>query len=201
MPSHQYNYIPDSATLEYIIDSTITTEERQQIEFIIFLPLHELIIPTYKPKRKKSPRSQNKFIIFRKDLQARIISEKGPQYSCQLKIISNNAKKAWNNLDFEHTLLYEKIANIAKKVHKLMWPDYIYKPNRKEFHPYHSSLPHEYFSNYHINLINPINSLTDLSNNQFHSPPYIKQLEMKTINNISSYDRSLHDIVDKFSRI
>ncbi|RHZ82869.1 hypothetical protein Glove_103g231 [Diversispora epigaea] len=126
-------YAPDTNTLESIITSTITRDERRQIDSFVFLPLYDLIMPTHKPKRKKAPRSQNSFVIFRKNFQAKITHERGPEYSAQLKIISKHAKFIWHSLDIEEKSIYEKIANIANKVHKTIWPNYSYQPNRKDY--------------------------------------------------------------------
>ncbi|CAG8525935.1 8442_t:CDS:2 [Diversispora eburnea] len=126
-------YAPDTDTLESIITSTITQDERRQIDSTIFLPLYDLIMPTHKPRRKKAPRSQNSFVIFRKNFQAKITHEKGPEYSAQLKIISKHAKVIWHSLDIEKKSIYGKIANIANKVHKTIWPNYSYQPNRKDY--------------------------------------------------------------------
>ncbi|CAG8476670.1 6797_t:CDS:2 [Acaulospora morrowiae] len=127
------NYsVPDAITLESIISSAISFEERRRIESAIFLPLHDLIIPTHKPNRKKAPRSQNSFVIFRKNFQARMTYEKGPGYSSQLKTVSKHAKDIWRMLASEEKSIYERIASIATMVHKVIWPNYSYRPNRKE---------------------------------------------------------------------
>src|SRR5688572_4283370 len=89
-------YIFDDDMIERVIDTIISKEERKEIESSIFLPLADLVKPgAKKNKNNKPPRSQNIFLLFRKDQQARLTFEKGPTYTSELKNVSNLASKLW----------------------------------------------------------------------------------------------------------
>jgi hypothetical protein len=125
-------YIFDDNTIESIINNIITPEEQKEIESLTFLPLVDLVKPGVKKYKDKVPRSQNAFVIFRKDQQARLTFEKGPSFTAQLKHVSAIVSKFWKEASVEEKTLYDRISYITKQVHKHLWPNYSYKPNRRE---------------------------------------------------------------------
>ncbi|RGB36979.1 hypothetical protein C1646_666543 [Rhizophagus diaphanus] len=131
---HQEKYfIFDDNTIESIISTVITPDEQKEIESVTFLPLVDLVKPGIKKhKDNKAPRSQNVFVIFRKDQQARLTFEKGPSFTSQLKHVSIVVSKLWKEATAEQKTLYDRVSYITKQVHKHLWPDYSYKPNRRE---------------------------------------------------------------------
>ncbi|CAB4415623.1 unnamed protein product [Rhizophagus irregularis] len=131
---HQEKYfIFDDNTIESIISTVITPDEQKEIESLTFLPLVDLVKPGIKKhKDNKAPRSQNVFVIFRKDQQARLTFEKGPSFTSQLKHVSIVVSKLWKEATAEQKTLYDRVSYITKQVHKHLWPDYSYKPNRRE---------------------------------------------------------------------
>ncbi|GBB93671.1 hypothetical protein RclHR1_02210006 [Rhizophagus clarus] len=132
-PMHQEKYyIFDDNTIESIINTVITPEEQKEIESLTFLPLVDLVKPGVKKYKDKVPRSQNVFVIFRKDQQARLTFEKGPSFTSQLKQVSAIVSKLWKEAPVEQKTLYDRISYITKQVHKHLWPNYSYKPNRRE---------------------------------------------------------------------
>ncbi|KAF0528497.1 MATA-HMG [Gigaspora margarita] len=128
-----YSRTFNSYALDDIINNTITRGELNQIKSKIFLPIYDLILPSNKLKHYTTPpRSQNGFIIFRRDLHARMIYERGFNMSSQLKSTSKLASILWQELTFDDKEIYLKIADIAKKVHSYIWPNYRYKPYKKD---------------------------------------------------------------------
>src|SRR5436305_14677872 len=79
-------YIFDDDMIEKIINNIISKEERKELESATFLPLTDLVKPgAKKNKSNKPPRSQNIFLLFRKDQQARLTFEKVTSYTSDLK--------------------------------------------------------------------------------------------------------------------
>ncbi|KAF0365686.1 MATA-HMG [Gigaspora margarita] len=186
---------PNTQELENIISKIVELEERQEIESKTFLSLHDLIVPSLKPKRSGPPRAQNCFLIFRKDLQANLKSQMDLRMTSNgliftkylkkylqnyvaspedktsgMKIVSNTAFKMWAH-EIEIKQVYIKVSKIAKAVHKFMWPDYKYQPNRKKriqnsFHcdPYIPVPLYDY---------NSQSSRKNHIQNSFHCDPYI----------------------------
>ncbi|CAG8432914.1 4743_t:CDS:2 [Diversispora eburnea] len=83
--------IPDSEEIKQIItsiDSTILTKIKKHT----FLPLEDLVTPHPRKNRfHKEPRPQNPFVIYRRNIQAKIAAESGSQYGSQLDYVSKVA--------------------------------------------------------------------------------------------------------------
>ncbi|CAG8762980.1 2845_t:CDS:1, partial [Acaulospora morrowiae] len=73
-------------------------------------------------------RSQNSFIIFRKDFQARLIAEQGPEIGAHLKDISRRASLFWRECSPEDKYMYDRIAACTKKLHGKNSTRYHHKP-------------------------------------------------------------------------
>lgn len=226
-PIHQEKYfIFDDNTIESIINTVITPEEQREIESLTFLPLVDLVKPGVKKlKDNKAPRSQNVFVIFRKDQQARLTFEKGPSFTSQLKHVSVVASKLWKEATAEQKTLYDRVSYITKQVHKHLWPDYSYKPNRRDnrcnFPPL---LPPPHSSNsppstplqfqYRRTLPLPTNSFYFPQKYSYHqnkilpspissfSPNNTHLLEINPSNTMNDqYDKFLRNSLNKFSRL
>ncbi|CAJ0640855.1 14316_t:CDS:2 [Entrophospora sp. SA101] len=124
------NNFPSHEIIELIINTNIPTHTRTTIQNMLSMDIHELIKPANK-SRKKIPRAVNPFVIFRKNLNARRANERGPDESPKLKIVSNEAGTLWRSCSEFEKHLYESLATCAKEVHRIMYPGYSYKPNRK----------------------------------------------------------------------
>ncbi|CAG8497575.1 5793_t:CDS:2, partial [Dentiscutata heterogama] len=61
-----------------------------------------------------------------------MIYERGLNMASQLKSTSRLASILWQDLTFDDKEIYLKIADIAKKVHSCIWPNYRYKPYKKD---------------------------------------------------------------------
>ncbi|RIB07825.1 hypothetical protein C2G38_1915178, partial [Gigaspora rosea] len=74
-------------------------------------------------------RPQNEFILFRKEYIA-YAKEQDPIRTRSISIdeISKEASQRWKSLPFQVKQLFTILAEIADKRHKLMYPDYVYKP-------------------------------------------------------------------------
>ncbi|CAG8787315.1 1446_t:CDS:1, partial [Dentiscutata erythropus] len=88
---------------------------------------------------KRQPRAQNGFVLFRKDLNAFIKDSKltiGDVSRLACKLWNGNPScKLWENINVnEIKLFYNKLAEIAKKVHGRSFPGYKYSPKRKKLH-------------------------------------------------------------------
>ncbi|CAG8526099.1 9101_t:CDS:1 [Scutellospora calospora] len=171
--SRQSQNFPNSEELENIISKIVKSDERQEIESMTFLSLHDLIVPSLKQKRTGPPRAQNCFLIFRKDLQANMKSQSDnikmtssgqifkkylrkylhpntymtspDDKTSGMKMVSNTAFRMWQYED-EIKQVYVKVSQIAKAVHAFMWPNYKYKPNRKKRLQNSFSYRHPYIS-------------------------------------------------------
>ncbi|CAG8451002.1 11132_t:CDS:1 [Dentiscutata heterogama] len=214
---------PNTEELESIISKIVKSEERKEIESMTFLSLHDLIVPSLKPKRTGPPRAQNCFLIFRKDLQANMKSQTDLRMTSNglifrkylkkylqiymaspddkasgMRIVSNTAFKMWTH-ETEIKRVYKKVSKIAKAVHKFMWPDYKYKPNRKKrvqnsfrcdpYIPVPLQQTHMYPFAYSHNFVS------------FPRIPHIKQLDINPSKLNYFNDRILCQSVDRHVKI
>ncbi|CAG8447686.1 10627_t:CDS:1 [Acaulospora colombiana] len=206
--------------LDNIINSVLTRDERNKYESKLFLPLYDLILPSSRP-RHTMRRYQNNFITFRKDYHARMVAEYGPRIGSRVKEISRGASSMWEKFSPEDRYMYYRIAECTKKLRDNMWPDHnVSKPTRKNTIKY---------SNYGYGevkgcstmlfgtrpnnppSVNDNDSLDRISGNQnfiykiFTSK--LKPIEQNRsmtqskVNIMSSYDKSLVDLVNKHVRI
>ncbi|CAG8584369.1 16945_t:CDS:1 [Dentiscutata heterogama] len=98
------------------------------------LSLEEILAPREQKKNAKNqPRPQNRFILFRKEYIA-YAKKQDPARTRSICIneISNEASQHWKTLPPQVKRLFTILAKIADKRHKLMYPDYVYKPQKKE---------------------------------------------------------------------
>ncbi|CAG8631608.1 12896_t:CDS:1 [Funneliformis caledonium] len=92
------------------------------------LPIKTLISPKPKARRSSIPRPLNSFLIYRRDYQARLSKEAGRK----LPIVSKKAGELWRCETDEVRNRYEKIADLAGEFHKILYPNYEYKPNKNK---------------------------------------------------------------------
>ncbi|CAG8509935.1 6832_t:CDS:1 [Ambispora leptoticha] len=95
------------------------------------LSIKELITPKRKSRRGQTPRPQNSFVLYRRDMQARLTKDKGPKIGANLPFVSKIASKSWKKEPQEVRQVYEALAELAKKVHLEVHPDYVYKPKKR----------------------------------------------------------------------
>ncbi|CAJ0842465.1 15074_t:CDS:2 [Entrophospora sp. SA101] len=121
---------PDPALINQVI-SELDPETRNKIDKQITLPLEELIRPTLKSRKGNIPRPQNLFVIYRKDLQAKLVLKHGPDVGSNLALVSKRASKSWERESQSIREIFEVIAELAKKVHERIYPGYVYKPKKR----------------------------------------------------------------------
>ncbi|CAG8843590.1 1329_t:CDS:1, partial [Gigaspora margarita] len=116
-------------------------EELSELESKTFLTLKNLITPYISKKRTmfNPPRAQNRFMIFRKDLTAYLNSLNRNQGTITISRVASDLWnghyyiKLWNNINDVKEIkeIYHKIAEIAKIVHNILFPNYKYSPKKK----------------------------------------------------------------------
>ncbi|CAG8541271.1 7147_t:CDS:1 [Ambispora leptoticha] len=111
--------------------SKIEPTYKHKVEECISLSLHELITPKAKSRKGKTPRPQNPFVLYRRDIQAKLIQLHGKEIGGDLATISRVASDYWKNEKVDVIRIFEFIANLAKDVHEKVFPNYVYKPRRR----------------------------------------------------------------------
>lgn len=116
-----YKNIVESVTLSLSDKLTL-----QQIEQIMTLSLFDLVSPNLHFRNDKIPKPQNKYIIYRRNFQAKYsLSDKT---ATNMHAISQIAAKSWKKEPKYITDIYEFLALCAKKIHTCIFPNYLYKP-------------------------------------------------------------------------
>jgi len=96
--------------------------------YILTVSLDILLDPTYN-QRKSLPRSQNSFILFRRDFEGRLRAE-SPNKSYTIHEISRIAGKEWKTQPDLVKLYFAVLAKLAQERHRFAFPGYTYKPRR-----------------------------------------------------------------------
>ncbi|CAG8558535.1 8153_t:CDS:2 [Paraglomus occultum] len=97
------------------------------------LSIDELLAPSKRPRNSKKPppRPPNSWILFSKDYAARLkLLSNGSGADAQ-KIVKN-AKPEWDKLSDDAKKWFNGLAEIAKRRHKAMYPEYKFKPRPRE---------------------------------------------------------------------
>ncbi|CAG8499542.1 1771_t:CDS:1 [Dentiscutata heterogama] len=95
------------------------------------LSIEEILAPREQENNtQKQPRYQNKFILYLKEC----IAYEKTQDPLRTNPISlqKKAGENWERLPSQIKQLFTILAEIAAKRHKLKYPDYVYKPQKKE---------------------------------------------------------------------
>ena|SRR5438876_4162294 len=127
-----------NSILDYNIDEIIAKIEPtmySKINETINLDIKKLILPN--PRRNRIPRPQNKFLIYRRAFQIKYSLKYGLVDYENLGSISKLASKQWKYEDVETRNIYECLSKLANHVHKILYPNYNYKPRKKQTNPLH----------------------------------------------------------------
>ncbi|CAG8545007.1 30863_t:CDS:1, partial [Racocetra persica] len=117
--------------IEKIIDNYFNEETITKIQQNTVIPLYELVTPIENLRTHKIPRPQNRFVIYRRNIQANLASSFASDNSIgKLDNVSKFAGKQWKKESKEIKELYGLIADCAKKVHDYLYPGYVYHPRR-----------------------------------------------------------------------
>ncbi|CAG8473489.1 2226_t:CDS:1, partial [Paraglomus brasilianum] len=96
--------------------------------YILTLCLDVLLDPTYN-QRKSLPRSQNSWILFRKDFEGRLRAQ-FPDKSFTIHEVSKIAGNQWKVQPGLVKAYFGVLSKLAQERHKRAYPDYVYKPRR-----------------------------------------------------------------------
>ncbi|CAG8461272.1 8657_t:CDS:1 [Acaulospora morrowiae] len=124
--------LPDPKIIQQVI-SEIDPMTHLKILSQLKVPIEELICPTTKSRKSGGgvPRPQNLFVIYRRDVQAKLTAKFGSEIGSHLPFVSREASERWKLEPQEIRSIYEFIADLAKKVHDLTYPNYVYKPRKR----------------------------------------------------------------------
>ncbi|TCD67987.1 hypothetical protein EIP91_011656 [Steccherinum ochraceum] len=78
------------------------------------------------------PRPPNSFMIFRREFSIKHAAQNEGQEPVPEKHLSKRAGEAWAQLPDEQRAHYKELAEIARKEHARLYPDYRYKPQRRK---------------------------------------------------------------------
>ncbi|CAG8631367.1 6704_t:CDS:2 [Ambispora gerdemannii] len=92
------------------------------------LTIDELTKPAIKKNRNHDPRPQNCWVIFRKDYEANKRLQ-NPDAKKTVKKITKECSLKWKSQSSEVKHFFKILEKIAFEKHKLMYPNYKYKPN------------------------------------------------------------------------
>ncbi|CAG8809785.1 14807_t:CDS:1, partial [Racocetra persica] len=120
---------PDSPNTDH---QALLYEIMKDTAYKFTLPLDELLAPREQRESHNPPRSQNKFILFRKDYTARMRKE-NPNRTKSMKTrdLSKEASEAWKVQSVQVKQLFTVLADIANERHRVKYPGYVYMPEKK----------------------------------------------------------------------
>ncbi|GES74932.1 high mobility group box domain-containing protein [Rhizophagus clarus] len=122
----KYSQIVNRVVSSYIDEATLL-----KIKQHTTLSLYDLLTPLENHRTSKVPRPQNSFVIYRRNLQAKMaLSHTTNSSFDRLDKISKVAGKKWKNETKEIKELFAFLADCAKKVHNCIFPGYVYSPRR-----------------------------------------------------------------------
>lgn len=129
MYNKHYQPHVDEAIRQVILDTDPILYAR--IKEVTFIPIDTLIRPQH--KANKIPRLTNAYLLYRRNFQAKLKVGFGAKISMRMTFISKEASKSWKTETDEIKNIYSIIAEMAIKVHKKMYPSYLYKSKRLNF--------------------------------------------------------------------
>ncbi|CAG8631202.1 5571_t:CDS:1 [Ambispora gerdemannii] len=119
--------------IEHII-STMSEYDKKMLRdppYKLHLSIDKLLAPAKRTRKNKkdlnSPRQQNKFIIFRKDFEAKL-RLLNPNATYKFQDISKKCGAEWRLQPSEVKKYFDLLQRIAFKKHKFMYPNYKYSP-------------------------------------------------------------------------
>lgn len=122
----KFSQIVSKIVSSYIDDATLL-----KIKQHTTLSLYDLLTPLENHRTSKVPRPQNSFVIYRRNLQAKMaLSQTANSSFDRLDKISKVAGNKWKNETKEIKELFAFLADCAKKVHNCIFPGYVYNPKR-----------------------------------------------------------------------
>ncbi|CAG8541633.1 291_t:CDS:1 [Cetraspora pellucida] len=130
----QENPCPSQNSLQKEIDAlfAVVYDLLKTLPIDLKLSVEEILAPR-EQNTEKQPRPQNRFILYRKAYIAHA-KEEDPDRTRSMSIdeISKEAAQNWETLPRQAKQFFTILAEIADKRHKQLYPDYIYRPQKKE---------------------------------------------------------------------
>ncbi|GES96806.1 high mobility group box domain-containing protein [Rhizophagus clarus] len=155
----------------------------------ISLPIESLICPKKRSRKGNIPRPQNSFVIYRRDFMAKVKSKYGHELSSNLPFVSTKAAKWWSSENSEVKNTYQIIADLARKVHIRIYPDYVFKP-KKRANKY--PIKDLFFENIPSQLqVNQSTPPSNSNNNENYSQPLPSINHLLSIADDNNYDRRM----------
>ncbi|GBC03232.1 hypothetical protein RclHR1_05020009 [Rhizophagus clarus] len=113
---------------------TLITRLKTNPPYKLTLTIEELLAPSKRKRSKSSsksppPRPQNVFILFKRDLTARLRLES--QESLTIVKLSKLAKATWENLSNEVRQFFQILYLACIEKHKQLYPGYRYSPKKR----------------------------------------------------------------------
>ncbi|EXX57020.1 uncharacterized protein OCT59_002502 [Rhizophagus irregularis] len=187
----KFSQIVSKIVSSYIDDATLL-----KIKQHTTLSLYDLLTPLENHRTSKIPRPQNSFVIYRRNLQAKMaLSQAANSSFDRLDKISKVAGNRWKNETKEIKELFAFLADCAKKVHNCIFPGYVYNPKRYPTIKIPMKSPssdnpyvHQQTSSY---ITTNYNSFTS---SQFNNLPLTLEI---TPNFMNSYDDKICKILNK----
>ncbi|RIA99649.1 hypothetical protein C1645_811231 [Glomus cerebriforme] len=130
--SNSTTYTSNTHSSQEDLDSLITRITTNP-PYELTLTVEELLAPSKKKRKVKSqsppPRPQNVFILFKKDLTARLKRD-NPEYAKRLLLCENSrlAKATWENSSSEVKQFFQVLYLACVEKHKQLYPGYKYSP-------------------------------------------------------------------------
>ncbi|RGB25237.1 hypothetical protein C1646_724306 [Rhizophagus diaphanus] len=163
------NHEKFSQIVSKIVSSYIDEATLLKIKQHTTLSLYDLLTPLENHRTSKIPRPQNSFVIYRRNLQAKMaLSQAANSSFDRLDKISKVAGNKWKNETKEIKELFAFLADCAKKVHNCIFPGYVYNPKR------------------YPTIKIPMKSPSPLSNDN----PYVQQTSSYITTNYNSFTSS-----------
>ncbi|CAG8756416.1 38706_t:CDS:1 [Gigaspora margarita] len=129
------NLSPSISSLQKEHDDLLTSanELSTRLPYKLTLSIEEILAPRKQKKNtQNNPRPQNGFILFRKEFSAHVKEQNSIRIrSINAHEISKEASQYWDTLPPQVKQFFTILAKIADIRHKLTYPDYVYKPQKK----------------------------------------------------------------------
>jgi len=136
--------MPEPHVINEIIDEAINSVDPHvmtKIRSFVTIPVEDLIRPKRKSRKGQTPRPQNLFVLYRRDMQAKMINCAGARVGSDLPFVSKKASFEWEHVSPDIKIIYETLAELAKTIHEKIYPNYVYRPRkRREKNPNGHSL-------------------------------------------------------------
>jgi hypothetical protein len=125
-------HLEESEKIKEII-SGLDSVTLERVSRKMTLSIESMINPQRRKPRKRVPRPQNPFILYRRNLLEELKSATENKKSpLNFSEVSRKAGLSWKKESSQVKNDYKEIAGLAKKFHHYRYPNYEYKPGHKK---------------------------------------------------------------------